>query len=165
MCDCTLPIYRVNLPFNSGAVCPSDRRIYGTVGRRDPLNDCQISPADLPLLHLGGENCGAVRIFRQNKSTCGIPVQAVDAAVDEGLSLFLKIPGGSVGKGVIVVADGRVDRHVRRLIYNQKIFILIENGKIHFHRQNILTVFRFRDMNAKKIPGMKNRFAEASFPV
>lgn len=73
------------------------------MGRRDPLNDCQISPADLPLLHLGGENCGAVRIFRQNKSTCGIPVQAVDAAVDEGLSLFLKIPGRSVGKGVVVI--------------------------------------------------------------
>ena len=118
MCDRTFPICEIHLSFDGGICCAPDRRINSSLLWCDSLYNCQIGTPDLTLFHLGRENCCTIRIFRQDQGSCGVSVQTVDAAVDEMLSFFFKIPGNSISQCIIIISNGRVHRHVCRLIYD-----------------------------------------------
>ena len=68
-------------------------------------------------------------MFGDDEKACGVPVQPVDTAVDEILSVLLIMPGEGIGQGVSVVLKRRVDGHVSGLIDHQQVLILINNLK------------------------------------
>lgn len=68
-------------------------------------------------------------MFGDDEKACGVPVQPVDTAVDEILSVLLIMPGEGIGQGVSVVLKRRVDGHVSGLIDHQQVLILINDLK------------------------------------
>ena len=131
------PFFKVHTAQDGRIFFPGNGRIYSAFGRngRSPGNS-QIGPADFPLFHTGRKEGSTVGIFSQDKKTCSIPVQTVDTPEDKRRSFLLKIPGDSVGQGVFVVMDRRMDGSIRRLIYHKDIRIFIENIQIHRNRQD-----------------------------
>ena len=75
----------------------------------------------------GGQHSTADVVLGNQSKTGGVPVQTVDASEDKRAVLLFKIICQSVGKRVVIVVHGRMDRHTGRLIYHHQIFILIKD--------------------------------------
>ena len=102
-----------------------------------------------------GQNPGADHVLGDYGKTGGIPVQPVDTAENEGLPLTGKIPGQSVGKGVFIIVQRRVNGHSGSFVEYHQIFILVENIQRKLHRRYFFRGNLFPDMDGEKVSGLQ----------
>ena len=104
--------------------------------RRNAGYDSKIflfQPALLPV----GQKGSCKFVFSEDHRSGGILVQASYGADGSGLSFGPEIGGNHIGKGVLVMYAAGMDQDPGRLIYDQKICILIENVQRKVKRQNV----------------------------
>ena len=62
------------------------------------------------------KNTSTDQMLGYDSQTGSVPVQTVTATEDERFSLFLIIPCERIGKGIIIIVHGRMNRHTGRFV-------------------------------------------------
>ena len=140
-------VYKIYLPLYGRAILTSDRSIHDAGNIRNTFCNSQVFPVNLAVCHHPGEQRRTVSMFGKNQKTGRIPVQTVDAAVDKGFAFLTEIPGGCIGKGILVVPLRRVNRHVGGLVDDEQIFIFIDDWKRQWSWNNMVGGLFFHQTN------------------
>ena len=122
-----IAIFVIHLPQNQRLICTSDRTVDRAGGICLSLCDGKIGAVDRSFFHLVGKNGTAQHMFGEDQKPGGVAVQPVDAAEYKRDILPVKVPGSCICKGVFIIADGRVYRHIRRFINDHQIFVFVDN--------------------------------------
>ena len=69
--------------------------------------------------------------------SCGVAVEAVDAAEGIWDSLVIVIDAYSICKRMVVMIERWMNRHLRRFVYSEDILVFITDQKRHGDRQNM----------------------------
>lgn len=142
VCDGRFPLFQIYVPLDDGARFPANGSADDAGKRSLALRQGEVGAGDLPAGHLSGKQGSADRVESDDQKPAGIPVQAVDAVEDKRLPFLGKKQGQAVCQSVCVVAGGRMDGNTGRFVDDQKIFILIDHGKIHRGRRDHGCVLR-----------------------
>ena len=94
-------------------------------------------------------------MFGQKRDTGGIPIQSCDTAEGIGNPLRGIIPQHAICQRLLIMVDGRMNRHIGRLVNDQNIFIFIQNGEQHFVWHNIVGAFVFFYADMKGVSDME----------
>ena len=135
---CAFAFLIIYHPFDDGVTFSADWRINSALGRLDfSARDGKVFPMNGSFCHHGRKDTCAQHVFGNDSQSGGVSVQTIDTAENKGLSLFVIVPGQCICQRIIIIVQGRVDGHVRRLVYHQNVLILIYNVQWQFHRRNL----------------------------
>ncbi len=165
MCDCRVPLQGIDAALNDRPGLSADGKGDGPLRGCLPLHQGPIGAMDLPPGHLSRQEGGTKGMTSQQEQPGGIPIQTVDAAVDEGLSPALKVVCQTVGQGIGIIARGGMDGGVGWLVHYQQVLVFIDDGKGKGHRLNMGGRFLLGKADLQPVTGGQGLVGEAGLAV
>lgn len=136
VCNGRLAFFKVNTTFDSGIIFATDGCKDGSFFIGLTFADGKIGPVDFTACDPSAEDTGTLAVFGNDGKPCGIPVKPVYTAEGKIAALGLIICHDTIGKGIMIVSHGRMNRGIGGFVYEKDVLIFIENIKVHTHRHN-----------------------------